>query len=145
MRRYHRVPHYSARFETREGASAGSFPRTRKSSPCRLARRPPLLRPMLLLTTGEPGRGRGKKELAGTHLCAAAVHGVPCRSGLGPDATPRHAVPCHATPRYATRGNATGPHYLSICRAFAETARLFSASGLIFIGDSRDRRLNASL
>jgi len=52
----------------------------------------------------------------------------------------RHAMPCRAT-----QGNATGPHYLSICRAFAEATRLFSASGLIFIEDSRDRQLNASL
>lgn len=109
----------------RAASATSSFPRTRKSSPCRFVRqwtRFSSLPFLVFLTTGKP---HGKQD-SQARTCAPP-RSIGYQTG-GPSTTPHGATP---------------PGHI-ICLSAEHSPRLL-ASGLIFIGDSRDRRLNVSL
>lgn len=116
------VPHYARRrFETREEHPRARFHELVKDLSLseqtnQLCFGGPLPLPSLLFSSLRRLRYIGGLTEKRTRRHApvrraAAVHGV---SG---ERSQRHAAPGHAT-----RGNATRPHYLSICRAFAEAS-----------------------
>lgn len=85
------MPHYARRVSQLVRSIRGSFPRTRKSSPCRFTRQPSLLRLMLPLSTGEPTGKRTRRH--------APVRG-PWGTMSAKTGPQRHAMPCYAGQRH---------------------------------------------